>query len=164
MRHMEICALETAPADWVTWRELGWEVSERVCRRWWWMGSGCGDIAGMLDFFLTQVGHAVAGFLIPDTDEVLQIDGVMELLTQVGSEQFLADFGGAYMIQKLLDRCRCDLEDMLLEENATAGATRAVLTEKILAEETSCSPRQDDLDSCCLEEHECTQIGKDTAF
>ena len=41
----------------------------------------------MLDFFLTQVGYTVAGFLIPDTDEVLQIDGVAELLTQVGSEQ-----------------------------------------------------------------------------
>ena len=114
----------------------------------------------MLDFFLTQVGYTVAGFLIPDTDEVLQIDGVAELLTQVGSEQFQADSGGAYMIQKLLDRCRCDLEDTLLEENAA----EAVLAEKILAEETSCGPRQDDLDSCYLEEHECTQIGKDTAL
>jgi len=115
----------------------------------------------MPDFFLTQVGHTVADLLIPDIDEVLQIDGVAELLTQVGSEQFLADSGGAYMIQKSLDRCRCDLEDMLLEENAAAGA---VLAEKILAEETSCGPRQDDPDSCYLEEHECTQIGKDMAF
>ena len=115
----------------------------------------------MLDFFLTQVGHTVAGFLIPDTAEMLQIDAVAELLTQVGSEKFQADSGGAYMIQKPLDRCRCDLEDMLLEKNAAAGA---VLAEKILAEETSCGPRQDDLDSCYLEEHECTQIGKDTAL
>ena len=117
---MEICVLETALAGWVTWRVLGWEVSERVCRRWWWIASGCGDIAGVLDFFLTQVSYTVAGFLIPDTDEVLQIDGVAELLTQVGSEQSLAESGGTYMIQKSLDRCRCDLEDMLLEENAGA--------------------------------------------
>ena len=38
------------------------------------------------------------------------------------------------------------------------------LAEKILAGETSCGPRQDDLDRCYLEEHECTQIGKDMAF
>ena len=138
MRHTEIFVLETALADWVTWRELGWEVSERICYRWWWIASGCGDIAGMLDFFLTQVGHTVAGFLIPNTAKMLQIDAVAELLTQVGSEQFQADSGGAYMIQKPLDRCRCDLEDTLLEENAASGA---VLAEKILAEETSCGPR-----------------------
>lgn len=60
---------------------------------------------------------------------MLQIDAVAELPTQVGSEQFQADSGGAYMIQKPLDRCRCDLEDTLLEENAAAGA---VLAEKIL--------------------------------
>jgi len=112
--------------------------------------------------FLPNTGWSYCcGFLIPDIDEVLQIDGVAELLTQVGSEQFLADSGSAYMIQKSLDRCRCDLEDMLLEENAAAGA---VLAEKILAGETSCGPRQDGLDSCYLEEHECTQIGKDMAF
>jgi len=128
--------LETALANWVTWRELGWEVSERVCRRWWWITSGCGDIAGMLDFFLTQVGHAVSGFLILDIAEILQVDGVAELLTQVGSEQFLANSGGAYMIQKSLDRCRCDLENMLLEEDAAAGAAGAVLAENTLAEET----------------------------
>ena len=77
----------------------------------------------MLDFLLTQVGHTVAGFLIPDTAEMLQIDGVAELLIQVGSEQFQVDSRGAYMIQKPLDRCRCDLEDTLLVKRCCWGGT-----------------------------------------
>jgi hypothetical protein len=119
----------------------------------------------MFDFFLIQVVDAVANLLVIDTVvEMLTIYGVAELLLQLRSEQFLAGSEDAYMIQKSLDLCRCDTEDMSLGEGTAAGAVGEVLVKNILAEEAPCDPRQSDLDSRSLEGHECTRVGMDMAF